>query len=127
MEETMFLKNTTIKSTTKRVLNELIVALNEYSKECPNISLATALQSHKFLDKLAVRGVGSGKIYTAAEIVQEIPSTIEKTTFNLTVNIVWNIVRYELSYDPTIGTNEDVTTTINVVKEFFDNLNKNQT
>ena len=119
----MLFKKTTIKSTTKRVLNELVVALNEYSKECPSIPLTTALQSQKFLNKLAVRGVGGGKIYTAAEIVQEIPSTIEKTTFNLTVNIVWNIVRYELSYDPTIGTNEDVTTTINVVKEYFDNLN----
>ena len=43
----MSLKDTSIKSTTKRVLNELVIALNEYSKEYPNISLETALQSHK--------------------------------------------------------------------------------
>jgi hypothetical protein len=122
----MSLKDTSIRSTAKRVLKEIMIAFNEFGQEYPNMPIVTVLQSPIFLKKLAVRGLGGKKIYTAAEIVQEIPSTIEKTPFNLTCNIVWNIVRYELSYDPTIGTNEDVTTTLNVVKEYFENLNENQ-
>jgi hypothetical protein len=122
----MFLKDTSIRSTAKRVLTEIMIAFNEFGQEYPDMPIVTVLQSPIFLKKLAVRGLGGNKIYTAAEIVQEIPGTIEKTPFSLTCNIVWNIVRYELSYDPTIGTNEDATTTINVVKEYFENLNKKQ-
>jgi hypothetical protein len=122
----MLLKNTTIKSTAKRVLKEIIIAINEFRQEYPNMPIETTLQSPIFLNKLAVRGLGGEKICTAAEIVQEIPNSIEKNSFNLTGNIVWNIVKYELSYDPTIGTNEDVLTTINVVKDFLDNLIQDQ-
>src|SRR3989339_621897 len=123
----MLLKNITIKSTAKRVLKEIIIAVNEFRQEYPNMPIETILQSKKFLNKLAIRGLGSEKICTAVEIVQEIPNNIDKSSFNLTFNIVWNIVKYELNYDPTIGTNEDVETTIIVVKEFLDNLIQNET
>jgi len=103
-----------------------MIAFDEFRQEYPNMPFVTVLQSPIFLRKLAVRGLAGNKTCTAAEIVQNIPDNVEKNSFNLTCNIVWNIVRYELSYDPTIGTNEDVTTTINVVTEFVDNLIKNQ-
>jgi hypothetical protein len=125
-EETMFLKNRTIKATAQRILKEIIIALNEFDQENPYMPIETALQSPEFLNKLAVRGLRGKKICTAGEIVQEIPDNIDKNGFYLIVNIVWNIVKYELSYDPTIGTTEDVVTTMNVVKEFLDNFNQNK-
>lgn len=111
-----WLKNMTIKTNTKRILKELIMVLNNFMQENPNMSLETILQSPDFHNRLIIRDLKGKEIGRAGNIIQEFPANLQKNLFTLLSHVVWSILRYELKYDPTIGTEKDVRTVLNIVK-----------
>ena len=104
-----FLKNMSIKTTTKRVFSDFWSALAIFLVKNPALTFNEALQDYSFLRTVPVRGL-VGKIECDASIfcdfLKNLPED-QKGTFELTFHIVWCIVCYELKYDKTIGTRED--------------------
>ena len=117
-----WLKNMTIKTNTKRILKELNMALNNFMQENPNMSLETILQSPDFHNRLIIRDLKGKEIGRAGHIIREFPTNLQKNPFTLLSNVVWSILRYELKYDPTIGTEEDVRTVLNIVKGVLEDI-----
>ena len=104
----MLFKNSTIKATAKRILHEIDVVLQEIYQKDPNISIVNVLKSPDFYNRLSVQSWTCKEVGRAGAIIPEPPDHYKDDIFGLLVNVVWNIVRFELSYDPTIGTEKDI-------------------
>ena len=118
-------KKGAVKATTKRVLHEVANALEDYSRENPNLpsepdTLYRILQSPDFHHKLIVQSWTGKEMGWAELIIPEPPEEFKDNIYGLFLNIVWNIVRFELSYDPTMGTEKDFRTVKNMVERFVD-------
>ena len=118
----MLLKSTTIKSTTKRVLKELFIALDKFMEENPSMSTYTILNNLEFHNRLTIRNLRGKAICPAGIVIGELPDDSGNDAYTLLCLIVWRIVRFELSYDPTMGTEKDLKTTVNFINEFIGQL-----
>lgn len=113
-------KSQTIKVTTVRILRDFTIVLNDFVRENPSMTLEQILQNSNFHNRLILQDWKGKEIGGAGSIISKIPDKFDEDLYSLLFNIVWSMVRFELSYDPTIGTEKDMATVFLIVKSYKD-------
>lgn len=113
-------KNLAIKRISKSVLKDTFTALNVYMEEKPSMSVEAILQDPNFHRRIPVKGLTGREERKADDVIQKF--TEDNDIFSLVMNIVVSIVMFELSYDETMGTQEDLTLIYNIVAKFLENI-----
>ena len=112
-------KSPAIKSTTVRILRDFTIALNDFVQENPNIPPEQILQNTNFHNKLILQDWIGKEIGGAGSIIPKVPDESKEDPYTLLFNIVWSMIRFELSYDPTIGTEKDIETVWDIVGSYI--------
>ena len=112
-------KSRAIKAITVRILREFTIALNDFVQENPNMPLEQILQDSDFHNRLILQDWKGKEIGGAGSIIPKEPYKSKEDPYTLLFNIVWSMVRFELSYDPTIGTEKDIKTVWDIVGSYI--------
>lgn len=112
-------KSRAIKSTTGRILRDFTIALNDFVQENPNMLLEQILQNSDFHNRLILQDWTGKEIGGAGSVIPKAPDKFKEDPHALLFNIVWSMVRFELSYDPTIGTEKDIKTVRDILESFI--------
>jgi len=112
-------KSPAIKSTTVRILRDFTIALNDFVQENPNMLPEQILQNTDFHNRLILQDWTGKEIGGAGSIIPKVPDKSKEDPYTLLFNIVWSMVRFELSYDPTIGTEKDIETVWDIVGSYI--------
>ena len=94
----MLFKNSTIKATAKRILNEIDVVLQEIYQKDPNISIVDVLKSADFYNRLSVQSWTCKEVGRAGAIIPEPPEHYKDDIFGLLVNVFWLMVNVFFVY-----------------------------
>ncbi len=112
-------KSRAIELTTGRILRDFTIALNDFVQENPNMPPEQILQNTDFHNRLILQDWTGKEIGGAGSIIPKVPDKSKEDPYTLLFNIVWSMVRFELSYDPTIGTEKDIKTVWDIVGSYI--------
>ena len=111
-------KSSAIKVTTARILRDFTIALYNFIQENPNMPPEQILQDPDFLNRLILIDWKGRKFGGVGSIIPEMPDELKENPHNLMFRIIWSMVVFELSYDPTIGTEKDIKTVWNMMESY---------
>lgn len=112
-------KSPTLKATTVRILRDFTFTLDAFAQENPDMPPEQIFQNKDFHDRLILQDWRGREIGGAGSIIPKVPDEYKDDPYILLFNIVWNMVRFELSYDPTIGTEKDLETVWDLVGDYL--------
>ena len=112
-------KSRAIELTTGRILRDFTIALNDFAQEHPNMPFEQILQDTDFHNRLILQDRKGKEIGGAGSIIPKVPDKSKEDPYTLLFNIVWSMVRFELSYDPTIGTEKDIKTVWDIIGSYI--------